>query len=136
AVGASGALCGILTSMGVWVYLNRNFLPPNIVSSWMNNVITNIVLITLISILPGLRVSWEGHLGGALAGVLVSVPLNYQRFGSGWQKAFGLVGILAVPVLSLGIVVHEYWDILHLRRHLYAPYREAEARAATVFFDQ
>ncbi len=81
AVGASGALCGLLTSMGVWVYLNRRHLPPNLVSNWMRTVFTNIILIAVISTLPS--VSWEGHLGGALGGAIVSLPLNFQRFGRG-----------------------------------------------------
>src|SRR5207253_3733894 len=31
-VGASGALCGMLASLGVWVMLNREHLPPALAS--------------------------------------------------------------------------------------------------------
>jgi len=134
AVGASGALCGLLTSLGVWVYLNRRSLPPNIFSTWMRNVFTNILLIALISSLPG--ISWEGHLGGALGGALVSIPLNFQRFGKGWQKSLGLVGIILVPILSIGIVYFEYRDLLHVRWSLYPVFRDAEANAEITFNNQ
>jgi membrane associated rhomboid family serine protease len=141
AVGASGALCGLITSLGVWVYLNRNALPPHIVSSWMRAVFTNIVLMAIISTLP--RISWAGHLGGALGGALVSVPLNYQRFGTSQQKLLGLVGIFAVPILALGLVYYENRNVIQVRRdiievqnHLYPPYRDAEAKAAIAYRDQ
>jgi hypothetical protein len=112
AVGASGALCGLLTSLGVWVYLNRRSLPPQITSTWLRNVFTNIVLIAFISTLP--HVSWEGHLGGALGGALVSIPLNFHRFGAGWRRRFALIGIILVPVIALGLVYIKYRDVLQM----------------------
>jgi membrane associated rhomboid family serine protease len=102
-LGASGALCGLLTSLGVWVYLNRSALPPNVVSNWMRNVFINIVLMAFISALPG--ISWEGHLGGAIGGAVVSVALNYQRFGRGWQKILGSAGVIAVPLVASALVL-------------------------------
>ena len=30
AVGASGSICGLLTSLGVWLWLNRDYLPAQI----------------------------------------------------------------------------------------------------------
>jgi membrane associated rhomboid family serine protease len=138
AVGASGALCGLLTSLGVWVYLNRNFLPSHIASSWMRNVFTNIVLIAVISIyFPG--VSWEGHLGGAIGGALVSVPLNYHRFGMGWQKILGLAGMTAVPMFSVGLVVRHLEPIadeVKVERYLYPYFRTAEKKAVDVYSSQ
>ena len=133
AVGASGALCGLITSLGVWVYLNRNALPPHIVSSWMRAVFTNIMLMAVISFLP--RISWAGHLGGAIGGALVSVPLNYQRFGTRRQKVLGLVGVFAVPILALGVVYYEHKDIIQVRNYLYPRFRDAESQAGTVFDD-
>jgi membrane associated rhomboid family serine protease len=138
AVGASGALCGLLTSLGVWVYLNRSFLPPNIVSNWMRNVFTNIMLIVIISVyFP--RVSWEGHLGGALGGAFVSVPLNYLRFGRGWQKIAGLAGVVAIPAIALAWVVYTQEPIvdeIKVRVYLERPYREAEDGAVFVYRTQ
>jgi membrane associated rhomboid family serine protease len=100
--GASGALCGLLTSMGVWVWLNRPFLPPRLVSEWMRNIMTNVMLIAFISIVPG--VSWAGHLGGGVGGVVVAVPLVYSRFGSGAQRWLGWAGVAAVPLVAVLLV--------------------------------
>jgi membrane associated rhomboid family serine protease len=101
-VGASGCICGLLASMGVWVWLNRGFLPPRLVSDWMRNIMLNVLLIAFISMVP--NVSWEGHLGGGLAGAVVAVPLNFSRFGQGAQRWLGWVGVAAVPVLCLGLL--------------------------------
>src|SRR6516225_648379 len=68
-VGASGALCGLLASMVVWVLLNRPYLPPQYVSAWLRNLTINIVLIVFISMMPG--ISAAGHFGGGLAGAVV-----------------------------------------------------------------
>ena len=126
AVGASGALCGLLTSLGVWVYLNRRHLPGNLVSNWMRVVFINCILIAVISSLPA--VSWEGHLGGAIGGALVSLPLNFQRFDRGLRKFLGLAGALAVPVIGVAVVG------LYLRHDLSFQFHAAEERAVTAFY--
>ncbi|MCI0455387.1 MAG: rhomboid family intramembrane serine protease, partial [Gemmataceae bacterium] len=69
--GASGAICGLLGSMGTWVAMNKAYLPPRLASEWMRNIMTNVLLIVFISLMPG--VSWAGHLGGGVGGVLVSI---------------------------------------------------------------
>jgi membrane associated rhomboid family serine protease len=101
-VGASGSICGLLGSMGVWVWLNRRFLPPRLVSDWMRNIMLNVLLIAFISMVP--NVSWEGHLGGGLAGAVLAVPLNYTRFGQGAQRWLGWAGVVAVPVLCVALL--------------------------------
>lgn len=102
AVGASGALCGLLTSMGVWVYLNRVYL-GNLSSVWLRGIGTNLILIGIISFLPG--ISLASHLGGALTGAVVAVPLVYQRFGRAGERLLGLLGTIAVPVFLIGLVL-------------------------------
>lgn len=124
AVGASGALCGLLTSMAVWVFLNRFHL-GELSAHWLRGIGTNLILIAVISILPG--VSLAGHLGGALAGAAVAFPLIYQRFGNGAERWLGLVGALAVPVFLVGLVVVSITgDEKALRSHL-----RARERAST-----
>jgi hypothetical protein len=60
---------------------------------------TNIVLIAILSILPG--VSWAGHLGGGLTGALISIPLNVAHFDKGVRRWLGWGGTgLAVVVVS------------------------------------
>ncbi len=101
-VGASGALCGLLTSMAVWVRMNRDYLPPRLAQDWMRNILTNVMLIAFLSFLPG--VSWAGHAGGGVAGILVAVPLNFSRFGQGAQRWLGAAGVAAVPLLAFGLL--------------------------------
>jgi membrane associated rhomboid family serine protease len=102
-VGASGSICGLLGSVGAWVMLNRAFLPPQLVSDLMRNIMMNVLLIAFISIVP--NVSWGGHLGGGLAGAVVSVPLNLTRFGRGALRWLGWVGVAAVPAACVALLV-------------------------------
>jgi membrane associated rhomboid family serine protease len=94
--GASGALCGILAAIAAWTYLNRHFLPPAIVSSWMRAIVINGVLVVFISMVPG--VSWSAHLGGAAVGLLAAALLNYHRFGRGLLRWLALAGVFLLPV--------------------------------------
>jgi membrane associated rhomboid family serine protease len=120
-VGASGALCGIFAAEGAWVYLNRRFLPPQLVSLWRSNLLQNLVLIVFISLLPG--ISGAGHLGGAVVGVIASVLLHYQRFGRSIWRWVALAGVVAVPVLCVGalmqaISVNPAWATVHEDREI------------------
>jgi membrane associated rhomboid family serine protease len=101
-VGASGCLCGLLGSMGVWVIMNRPYLPAKLASSWMNNLIMNVMLIAFISLVPG--VSWAGHLGGGIAGAVVSVPLVWSLYGEGAKRSLGWAGTAAVPLACVLIL--------------------------------
>src|SRR5207249_289052 len=49
-------------------------------------------------------VSWQGHLGGGLAGAVIAVPLLACRFGSGMKRWLGLLGIPAVPVAIIALI--------------------------------
>jgi hypothetical protein len=92
--------------MVVWVLFNRSYLPPNWFSGWMRNLIINIVMIVFISMIPG--ISAAGHLGGGVAGALVTVPLVLNRWGHGRERWLGLAGIIAAPVLAVGLIL---WSI-------------------------
>jgi rhomboid protease GluP len=94
-IGASGALCGVLASMGVWVYMNRGYLPPALSRRWLRAILLNVIIIAGVSMLP--FVSAAGHFGGGLAGALVSVPLVFERFHHGPKRILGMLGTLAVP---------------------------------------
>lgn len=112
--GASGAVCGILLSMGTWVFLNRPYLPPALASSWLRGVAINVFLIGFLSLMPG--VGAAAHFGGAAAGLVVGVPLLYSRFGRGPQRWLGFLGVLIAPLLCLGLLETS------------APFQRAEAR--------
>lgn len=102
AVGASGSLCGMLAAMIVWVLLNRHHLPPKFVSTWLNNLLMNALLIVFISMMP--RVSAAGHLGGAVAGAIVAAALVLNRWGRGVERWLGLAGTIAAPLVCIGLI--------------------------------
>jgi membrane associated rhomboid family serine protease len=98
-IGASGAICGLLGSMATWIYLNRHYLPPHIVSAWSSNLMINVVLIGIISFMPG--VSLAGHAGGGLTGAIISAPLVMARFGQGTQRWLGWAGAAALVATGM-----------------------------------
>jgi len=97
---ASGALWGMMTSMAVWVVLNRRFLPRQLVSSWLSQLTMLLILNVFISMMPG--ISAAGHFGGGIGGALAGVLLNYQRFGkSSLLRWVALLGVVLLPVGSV-----------------------------------
>jgi hypothetical protein len=67
-----------------------------------------------------------------VGGALVSVPLNWQRFGKGWQRTLGLLGAAAVPALSLGVMFVELEpvvDEVKVRYYLAPTFKVAEEQA-------
>lgn len=107
--GASGSLCGIFASMAVFIMWNREHLPPQFVSQSMRQLMLNAIIIVIISTAVP-NVSGSGHLGGAIAGAVVSVPLMYTLFGKGWKRWLGWLGVLAVPVACVGLVFGSLTD--------------------------
>jgi hypothetical protein len=99
--GASGALCGLFGAMASWLLLNRTYLPEHVFQAFKSMIGRNVILIVVISLFPG--VSWSGHLGGAVAGAIVAVPLNWAHFGVGPQRWLGWVATVAVAVVSFVI---------------------------------
>ena len=97
-VGASGAICGILATVGVWFLLNGKYLPRGMAQRGRNQILTTVVLMVFISLIPG--VSAYGHLGGAVAGGLAAIALNFARFGSMPVRLFAWLVLLALPVVS------------------------------------
>lgn len=98
AVGASGALCGLLMSMVVWLMMSRVHLPSEFVARWQSGLITNIFLIVIISFMPG--VSWSCHLAGAIGGGLIAIGLHWNRFGMGAMRWLGVIAAALVPVAT------------------------------------
>jgi membrane associated rhomboid family serine protease len=102
--GASGAVCGLLGSIGVWFLLNRSHMPPEIASRGLRNVMINVVLVVGISLMPG--VSKGGHLGGAIAGAATAVALHVFRYSPGMVRWLGLAALPLIPVASVGALMH------------------------------
>ncbi len=96
--GASGCLFGIFAAMVVWFSLNYEHLPPRLVQDWSRNTMFNAVLLIAINFVPG--VSWQGHFGGAVGGLLAALLLQIQRFHSSRAvRCLALAGVAAVPVV-------------------------------------
>jgi membrane associated rhomboid family serine protease len=96
--GASGALCGIVAAIAVWVLLNGRYLPRSLASRWRSGLLTTFILMVFISLFP--NVSGAGHLGGALAGGAAALLLNFHRFGPAPWRWLALVGLAAIPWAS------------------------------------
>jgi membrane associated rhomboid family serine protease len=101
AVGASGAISGLLTSLAVWLWLNKGYLPEQLTAHMMSRVGACLMMLVILSLLPG--VSWEGHLGGALGGALVSLPLHWQRYGPLWLRLVSYAALVAIPLGSVAV---------------------------------
>jgi len=102
-VGASGAICGIFAGEAAWVFYNRGHLDPRSFSAWNRNFLINVVLIAFISFLP--NVSWASHLGGAIAGFLIALWLNYFQFQPGWRRGLQWVGVVVISAVSVAMLV-------------------------------
>ncbi len=101
--GASGALWGIMASLGAWLFLNRHVLPPPLVAMWRRQLITVLILNLFITFgIPSVsdHISKGAHLGGGLVGLLAAVPLDYLRFGKPGQRWIAVAGLISIPALS------------------------------------
>lgn len=95
--GASGALWGVLASMASWVFLNRNVLPPALISDWKRQLLFVFILNIGITLsIP--NISRGAHFGGGLAGLVAAVFVDWIRFGRGPQRAVAILGLAALPV--------------------------------------
>jgi membrane associated rhomboid family serine protease len=102
--GASGAICGIFAAEAGWVYLNRQHLPTQLFLAWQRNFVINLIILIYMSFsITG--VSWEGHLGGALAGLVVAFFLNRFQFEWGIRRWIAIGGVLVVPVICFGFLL-------------------------------
>jgi rhomboid protease GluP len=101
AAGASGAIAGLMTSVGVWAWTHRRYLPPQFVEANFRTVCINLALLVGIGfVVP--NVSMAGHVGGAIGGALLSVPLTWLSPNMlPRHRILGAVAILAILALSL-----------------------------------
>jgi membrane associated rhomboid family serine protease len=109
-VGASGAICGLLGSLGVWVMLNRDHLPPELAAGLSRMVMINLVILAFISFMSG--ISWQGHLGGALGGAIASFPLQISRYSDSiGQRILGFAGTVLVAIAFLLFAFSRGWGV-------------------------
>jgi membrane associated rhomboid family serine protease len=105
--GASGALWGILASLGTWTYLNRKALPRSLVAFWSRRLLWLLVL--NVGITFGVsNISKGGHFGGGLVGLIAAVPADWIVLGSPARRLLGWLGLLMTLLVCLGLVAMTY----------------------------
>jgi membrane associated rhomboid family serine protease len=104
--GASGSLYGVFASMLVWLALNKQHLPEQLLQSWSRTLGINLVIMLSMNMLPG--VSWQGHLGGAIGGTLAALLLHVQRFHP--YRAIRVLALFAVPAVPVAFFVLVLWQ--------------------------
>ena len=100
--GASGAVFGILGAMLV--------LEWNVTNRWAGQALTWIVINLVISFtVPG--ISWGGHVGGLIGGILIT--LAYSNFGRG-RSTYGRLSVPAIAalvVVGVASIAIAYWKV-------------------------
>lgn len=99
-VGASGALCGLALAVLAWVLLRYRQLDRDVAVDLLRRLGFGIMLSLAVSLLPG--VSWEAHLGGAVAGFAAAVLVHVIHIRSGWQRAVAIVLVAMMPAACMG----------------------------------
>ena len=99
-VGASGAIWGLATSVVAWLLLFHKRLRPDLVKDLSRRLALGFALSIAVSFLPG--VSWEAHLGGAVAGFVAAILLNAVRFGHRVRRVLAIVLVAMLPALCVG----------------------------------
>jgi membrane associated rhomboid family serine protease len=101
-VGASGAIFGILGAMLI--------LEWQITGRLAGNAMTWIVINLVISFaIP--NISWGGHVGGLIGGILVTLAYAHWRGGRAQYGQLGLSGVLGLIVVGVGSVALAYFRV-------------------------
>ncbi len=101
-VGASGAIFGILGALLIleWQATGR------FAGQAMTWIVINLVFSFTV---PG--ISWGGHIGGLIGGILAT--LSFARWGRGHAAygRIGIVGALGLVAIAVGSVAVAYWKV-------------------------
>jgi membrane associated rhomboid family serine protease len=99
--GASGAIWGVMLAVVTWLVRYREHLSGEVVAAWLRRLAVVIGINALVSLAPG--ISWQGHLGGAVAGFLGAIFLDLTRSGANRrQLAIGVGGVAALLAVMAG----------------------------------
>jgi membrane associated rhomboid family serine protease len=104
-VGASGALCGVMAAIVVWLVFNGRHLPRAAALQLRTSLIASGILLVFISLFP--QVSGLCHLGGAIFGAAAATLLHIHRWKTGVWRLAALAGLVALPWLGLQAIDHE-----------------------------
>lgn len=118
--GASGAIWGVQMSLFAWLFTFRYQLPTDLAADWFRRLTVVFMLNAAVSFLP--NVSWEGHLGGGVAGFVTAGLLNAARSGGWAKRALARLLVALVPVFAvaglagaMGAKGMTGWQKLHAR---------------------
>ncbi|HZT93269.1 MAG TPA: rhomboid family intramembrane serine protease [Gaiellaceae bacterium] len=101
-LGASGAIFGILGAMLI--------LEWQITGRLAGNAMTWIVINLVISFaIP--NISWGGHVGGLIGGILVTLAYAHWRGGRAQYGQLGIGGVVGLIVVAAGSVVLAYFRV-------------------------
>ncbi|MFO0935166.1 MAG: rhomboid family intramembrane serine protease [Gemmataceae bacterium] len=119
--GASAGIWGILVSIVVWMAFNHQYLRRSWVRDFFRRSLLIFAMNVGVSLIPG--VSWEGHLGGALAGLFSACLLQNVRPGLHLKT----LAAIAVLVLAIPLCVWSFqkfaesslrWEPVRVAYHL------------------
>lgn len=97
--GASGAIWGLLTALLAWLLVHGSTLHPASADGLFRRLMVMLVVNGLASFLP--QISWEGHLGGGVAGLLTAGLLNVARLGDRTRRVAAVVLLVSLPALCV-----------------------------------
>jgi rhomboid protease GluP len=103
--GGTGIFWGLFASIGVWIVLNRRYLPRRLVTSWAMNLLFGCAINIGISyLLPGNNA--QEQWGGAAVGAVCALFLHFTRFGPGPLRVLAALAVAGLPVFGLWAVAH------------------------------
>jgi membrane associated rhomboid family serine protease len=120
--GASAAIWGLLAALAVWLLTYRQYLPPLLFQRALFRLSGIVLLNLLLSLTPG--ISWAGHLGGAVWGVLGATGLLAERHShhlwTRWLLRGGIGVLTLLPAVGLYLVScwSADWTEMRERYHL------------------
>jgi membrane associated rhomboid family serine protease len=102
-VGASGAIFGILGAMLIIEWQVTGRLAGNAMT-W--------ILINLVISFSFSGISWGGHVGGLIGGILITLAYAHWRDrGRAQYGELGLGGVLGLVIVAAGSIALAYWKV-------------------------
>jgi rhomboid protease GluP len=105
-VGASAPLYGIFTALVVWFALNFQHLPEDAIQEYSRTIGINLILLVGMNFAGGM--SWQGHFGGAVGGLLAALLLHVQRFHA--ARAVRILALVGLPMIPVAFFVAMLWQ--------------------------
>jgi membrane associated rhomboid family serine protease len=105
-VGASGGLFGVFAAVIAWLLLYGKYLPAAGRKRLWQNVVTNVILLVVMSLLLRNIVSHWGHIGGAIGGFVTCFVLHVQRFGAPILRGLATAALLLLPAGGWAVLQH------------------------------